>query len=270
MNRNSFGDAVAASYEQHMVPMVFEPYAEDLVARLSARPMGDVLELAAGTGIVTRKLAAARVNAPTSIVATDVSQAMLDLARKICSDPRVSFRQADATSLPFADASFDVVVCQFGVMFFPDRPQAYREARRVLRPGGRLLFSVWDRIEANDFAHEVNAAMARLFPGNPPSFMARIPHGHFDTQVIADELRQAGFDEPPAIETVTKLSRATSARIPAEALVRGTPWRGEIEERDPSMLDAVVDAAESALEKRFGRGPIEGRIQAFVISVTRA
>ncbi|HEX4338838.1 MAG TPA: class I SAM-dependent methyltransferase [Polyangiaceae bacterium] len=268
-NGPSFGDAVAAFYEQYMVPMVFAPYAADLVARVSSRPMGDVLETTAGTGVVTRKLAAVRANAARAIVATDLSQAMLDRGKSLCPDSIVEWRQADAMSLPFPDASFDLVVSQFGAMFFRDRPQAYREARRVLRPGGRFVFSVWDRVEANDFAHTASEAVAQLFPGNPPTFVARVPHGYFDTALIAADIAKAGFEAPPSIEPVSKTSRAESATIAAQAFVRGTPLRSEIEERDAAMLETAVTTAERALTARFGNGPVEGRMRAFVIEVPR-
>lgn len=265
----TFGDAVAAFYEEYMVPLVFEPYAEDLVARLSAQPLGDVLETAAGTGIVTRKLAALRVNAPRSIVATDLSQSMLDQARRICPDPAVRWQQADALSLPFPDASFDHVICEFGAMFFPDRPRAYGEARRVLRPGGRFVFSVWGSVQTNDFAQIAEAAVGALFPSDPPTFISRTPHGYHDFATITADLSKAGFAGPPSFDEVVRPSRAPSAENAARAFVRGTPLRQEIEERDASKLDAAVTAAEQALRRRFGDGPIEGKMQAFVVAIQR-
>jgi SAM-dependent methyltransferase len=268
MSNPAFGNAVAASYEEYMVPMVFEPYAEDLVARVSSQLLGEVLETAAGTGVVTRKLAALRANAPRAIVATDLSQAMLDHGRTLAAGPLITWLQADAQALPFPDASFDLTLCQFGAMFFPDRARAYEEARRVLRKGGRFVFTVWDRLETSDFAHTVDTAVAGLFSDNPPTFMARIPHGYFDLEVIAKDVIDAGFD-PPSFETVTKISRAPSAKHAAQALVQGTPMRGEIEARDAALLNVAVDVAERALSDRFGAGPIEGQMRAFVVTVTR-
>jgi ubiquinone/menaquinone biosynthesis C-methylase UbiE len=267
VSSSSFGEVVATFYEQYMVPMVFEPYAEDLVERLSGRPMGDVLEIAAGTGIVTRKLMSVRANAPRTLVASDISQPMLDIGQRLCPDPRILWRQADAAALPFPDASFDTVVSQFGAMFFRDRPQAYAEVRRVLRPGGLFVFSVWDRVETNDFAHTVSEAVAGVFSGNPPTFLSRLPHGYSDTGAVAADLAAGGFEKPPFFETVTKVSRASSAEMSARAFVESTPLRGEIEERDVTKLKASVAAAEHALIARFGDGPIEGRMQAFVASV---
>ncbi len=170
--------------------------------------------------------------------------------------------------LPFDDETFDVVVCQFGVMFFPDKARAFAEARRVLTPGGVFLFNVWDRIEANEFADTVTTALTSLFPGNPPRFMARVPHGYFDGTKIAQDLAAAGFTASPRIDTIAARSRAESARIPAIAFCQGTPLRSEIEALDASLA-AVTDVAEAAIARRFGRGPVDGGIQAHVIGIGR-
>src|SRR5258706_7272698 len=167
-----FSGSIAELYEKYLVPLIFEPYATDVATRLVSRSPATVLEIAAGTGVVTRALASALPEG-TSIVATDLNQPMLDQAAKVGTKRPVQWRQADAMQLPFADASFDTVACQFGVMFFPDRGAAFAEARRVLRPGGALLFNVWDRIEQNEFAHAVDGAVAAQFPADPPRFLAR-------------------------------------------------------------------------------------------------
>ena len=147
----SFTGAVPAIYQRYLVPLLFEPYAKDLAARVAARSPSRILEIAAGTGVVTREMSAV-LGADASIVATDFNQAMVDQAKSTASPRPVEWRQADAMQLPFDDEAFDAVVCQFGVMFFADKPRAFAEARRVLRPGGTFLFNVWDRIEDNDFA----------------------------------------------------------------------------------------------------------------------
>ena len=145
-------------------------------------------------------------------------------------DSRIRWQKADAQALPFEDAAFDLVCCQFGVMFFPDRPSGYREARRVLKPGGYFLFNVWDRIEENVFADDVTNALAEFFPNDPPRFLARTPHGYHDTALIRCDLVKAGFTDV-AIETRAAQSRAASPRQPALAYCQGTPLRNEIEAR---------------------------------------
>jgi ubiquinone/menaquinone biosynthesis C-methylase UbiE len=182
-----FAGSIPKLYDTHMVPLIFEPYAQDLVQRLKTKPVSQLLEIAAGTGVVTRALAAG-LDAGTAIVATDLNQAMLDHAATVGTKRAVQWRQADAMKLPFADGSFDAVVCQFGAMFFPDKGKAFAEARRVLRRGGVFLFNVWDRIEDNEFADVVTEALAGVFPEDPPRFMVRVPHGYHERSLIARDL----------------------------------------------------------------------------------
>ena len=263
-----FAGAIPKIYETYLVPLIFAPYAADLAGRLAARPLSRVLEIAAGTGVATRALAAARP-AAAAIVATDLNQAMLDEAAAQETARPVEWRMADAMQLPFADAAFDAVVCQFGAMFFPDRGKAFSEARRVLRPGGVFIFSVWDRIEENEFADTVTTALEALFVADPPRFMARTPHGYHDHRAIGSDLAGGGFTASPRFETVAARSRAATPRIPALAYCQGTPLRNEIEARGPARLAEATDAAEEALGKRFGRGAVDGRIQAHLITVDR-
>src|SRR5262249_54151405 len=159
------------------------PYAADLAARLGDLEGAHLLETAAGTGIVTRALDAA-LPGSVAIVASDLNQAMLDHGAKQLASTRVTWRQADASALPFGAARFDAVVCQFGAMVFPDKVKAFGEARRVLKPGGRFLFNVWARIEENEFADVVTNALVPVFPGDPPTFLKRTPHGYHDTKRI--------------------------------------------------------------------------------------
>ncbi|WP_026352925.1 class I SAM-dependent methyltransferase [Solimonas variicoloris] len=263
-----FAGAIPQLYETHLVPLIFAPYAADLARRLAARRPARVLEVAAGTGVVTRALAAV-LDEGSAIVATDLNQAMLDQAIALGTSRPVEWQQADAQALPFADASFDALVCQFGAMFFPDKPKAYAEFRRVLAPGGLLLFNVWDRIEDNEFTDLVTRALAAVFPDDPPHFLARTPHGYHDRAAIERDLRAGGWREPIAIETITALARAASPRVPAFAFCQGTPLRGEIEARATPSLDEATAAAAQAIARRFGDGPVDGRIQAHVISVEK-
>jgi SAM-dependent methyltransferase len=263
-----FLGSVPELYEQYMVPLIFEPYAADLAARIALRQPSRVLEIAAGTGVLTRQLANAL---PTSvaIVATDLNQPMLDQAAAIGTRRPVEWRQADVMQLPFADEAFDVVACQFGAMFFPDKSKAFSEARRVLCPGGWFMFSVWDRIDQNEFADAVDQALQALFPDCPPRFMARVPHGYYDDSVIRHDLAQSGFDRVPEFITLASRSRADSPRIAAVAYCQGTPLRGEIEALGSPHLAEVTDVATLALEHRFGPGPVDGKMQAHVITAQR-
>jgi len=262
-----FAGSIPALYDRYLGPLIFEPYAVDLAARIAASAPARVVETAAGTGVVTRALARALPSA-VEIVATDLNQPMLDYAAVQPGVERVNWRQADAQNLPFPDASFDAAVCQFGVMFFPDKIGAYREARRVLKPGGRFLCSVWDRIEDNDFANLVDETVAALFPGNQPRFLARTPHGHHDVAAIERDLRAAGFTHVES-QTVTKHSRAASPCDAALGFCQGTPLRNEIDARDPSRLAEATDAAAAAIAARFGTGPVDGKIQAIIFTAHR-
>ena len=264
----AFTGSIPAVYETYLVPLIFESYATDLVSRLAKRAPARVLEIAAGTGVVTRLLAAVLPD-PVSIVATDLNPSMIGHAAMLGTSRPVEWRQADAMALPFDDGSFDAVVCQFGVMFFPDKRQAFAEARRVLAPGGVLLFNVWDRIDENEFADTITSALEAVFPADPPRFLPRTPYGYYDKTVIEEDLLKAGFLSPPGITTLAARSLAGSPRVPAIAFCKGTPLRNEIEARDASRLCGTTDLASDAIARRFGAGPVDGKIQAHVVMIER-
>ncbi|TJV03668.1 MAG: class I SAM-dependent methyltransferase [Mesorhizobium sp.] len=260
----AFTGSIPENYDRYMVPLIFEPFAADLARRAAALSPGAVLEIAAGTGVVTRALAP-KLSPDASYVVSDLNQPMLDYAAsRQAPDNRITWRQADAMALPFEDAAFDVVCCQFGAMFFPIRSAAYREARRVLKPGGHFLFNVWDRIEENVFADDVTNALARFFPDDPPRFLARTPHGYHDTALIRGDLEDAGFSHV-VIETRAEQSRASSPRLPAVAYCKGTVLRSEIEARDAGKLEAATDYAAAAIAERHGSGEVAAKIQAHVV-----
>ncbi len=261
-----FAGSIPKLYDTHLVPLIFEPYAADLVNRLRSRSLSHVLEIAAGTGVVTRVLASALPES-VHIVATDLNQAMLDHAAVVGTKRTVEWRQADAMQLPFGDGTFDAVVCQFGVMFFPEKSKAFSEARRVLRPGGVFIFNVWDQIRENEFADTVTTALESVFPKDPPRFLARTPHGYHDHRIIERDLASGGFMASPRIDTVAARSRATSPRVPAVAYCQGTPLRNEIEARDASRLGEATDIAAEAVAKRFGRGAVDGKMQAHIVTI---
>jgi len=263
-----FTGSIPKLYEEYLVPLIFAPYADDLASRLASRSPAHVLEVAAGTGVVTRKLASV-LPSGVSIVATDLNQPMLDMASEVGTMRPVQWRQADATQLPFEDGGFDAVVCQFGVMFFPDKSKAFSEARRVLKPGGVFIFNVWDRIEENEFADAVTTALESLFPDDPPRFLARTPHGYSHVTTIERDLDSGGFISSPRIDIVAARSRAPSPRVPAIAYCQGTPLRNEIEARAKSRLGEATDIAAEAIARRFGPGPVDGKIQAHIVTVER-
>ena len=261
-----FRGSIPTLYDNLLVPLIFEAYAADLGHRLASISVSRVLEIAAGTGVVTRTLACV-LPTRVSIVATDLNQPMLDYASAHGTRRPVEWRQADAMQLPFADGAFDAVVCQFGVMFFPDKSKAFSEALRVLRPGGHFIFNVWDRIEENEFADTVTMALASLFPDDPPRFMARTPHGYHDRSTIERDLAKGGFTATPRINTVAARSQAKSSRVPALAYCQGTPLRNEIEARGALRLGTATDCAADAIARRFGRTDVDGKIQAHVVTI---
>lgn len=263
-----FAGPIPKIYDRLLVPMLFEPYAADLAERVASAKPRRILETAAGTGALTRAMAAS-LDGNARFVVSDLNQPMLDqAAERLGADARIAWHAADALALPFNDRGFDLVACQFGVMFFPDKVQGHKEARRVLKPGGRYLFNTWDSIAENEFVQVVTDALAAVFPDDPPRFMERTPHGYHDVDEIRRELVAAEFGAI-TIETVTRKSRAGSAQEAAMAYCQGTPLRAEIETRDPSGLEAVTLAAAEALARRFGNGPIEGRISAHVVSAEK-
>ena len=263
-----FAGRIPEFYDTYMVPLIFQPYAKDMASRVASRHVSRVLEIAAGTGVLTRALAA-ELPKGVEIVATDLNQAMLDYAAGLEIARPVEWRQADAMALPFEDEAFDAVACQFAMMFVPDKVKAFSEARRVLRPGGLFLLDVWDRIGENEFADVITTSLESIFPDDPPRFLARTPHGYHDVRVIEADLVKAGFSAAPMIETIAHRSRADSPEVPAIAYCQGTPLLNEIEERDASRVAEATDVAARAIAARFGTGKVDGKISAHIVSVTK-
>ncbi|MCG8557631.1 MAG: methyltransferase domain-containing protein [Proteobacteria bacterium] len=193
-HHREFAGSIPENYERYFVPLIFADYASLLAEALQAPEGSDVLETACGTGIVTRNIAD-KLGPKSRLIATDLNEPMIVEAQKAMgAASNVAFRQADATVLPFESGSFDAVVCQFGVMFFPDRMRGYREAARVLTPGGRYLFNVWDSLDNNLFAKTIHDAVGRLYPDDPPKFL-ELPYGYCDLRLIVKELQEAGFSK---------------------------------------------------------------------------
>jgi SAM-dependent methyltransferase len=245
-------------YDQYLGPAVFHPFAVDLARRAARLRPGRVVEIAAGTGVVTAELLAAAPDA--RVTATDLNPAMVELGgRRV---PGAAWQPADASSLPFPDAAFDLVVCQFGVMFFPDRRAAYAEFARVLVPSGHVLFNTWDTIDTHGFARVLVDALERAFPGDVPSFLSDVPHGYADPDVVAGDLRAAGC-EVDSVETVTLEGRAASAADVAIGFCTGTPLRTEIEARGD--LAVTTRSVCSEMTARLGEGPVSAPMTAHVV-----
>jgi SAM-dependent methyltransferase len=260
----AFTGSVPELYTRYMGPMLFEPFAEYIAVRVETMPVGDVLETACGTGIVSRALRR-RLPEQVKITATDLNQPMLDHAKTLSNGEHIGWQQADAQALPFPDATFDAVVCAFGAMFFPDKDGAYREAMRVLRPGGRFLFTVWNNLETMELQFIAHNTVAALYPQNPPDFFRRTPCGYHDIPTIRADLAKAEIDNAE-IETTELTGQIASARDAATGFVRGTPLSAEITARDPTGLDRAVDAVTDAIIASFGTGPIRARMQAHVVT----
>jgi len=261
-----FAGSIPAIYDQYMVPLIFAPYAQLVAERVKLLRPRRILETAAGTGVVTEALHHALPEA--EIVATDLNAPMLEQASRRLGGSSVRFQPADAQQLPFADASFDLVVCQFGVMFFPDKIRANSEAHRVLREGARYLLVIWDRVEHNLATMTAGRAVALLFPGEGPRFYERIPFRYHDVGMIERDLLAAGFTDIE-FETVELRSRAASARDAAIALVQGTPMRSDIEQIDAAMLGRATDAAAEALRQFEGPGGFDAPMSARLVTAIK-
>jgi ubiquinone/menaquinone biosynthesis C-methylase UbiE len=256
-----FQGAIPENYDRYLGPVIFDPWAEDLVVRLAGKKYERILEIACGTGIVTRRLRDA-LPATTEIVATDLNSDMFEFAKpKFSSGENVVWQQADASALPFPNCSFDAVVCQFGVMFVPDKAGTMRESYRVLRSGGVFLFNVWDSFEANPFAQIAHTTIASFFDHDPPSFY-KIPFGFHDSKVIQKLLLDAGFEKIESFSE-TKPCRSGSAREFATGLMRGNPVAAEATERGVDPED-LIDAIAKRISECFGDAPVESTMRAIV------
>ncbi|MGO6732618.1 class I SAM-dependent methyltransferase [Rhizobium ruizarguesonis] len=256
-----FEEGVAEFYDSLLVPILFEPYASEMAIVAERLKPGSILEVAAGTGALTRALRVT-LDPATEIVATDRSQAMIDVGAPSLTMSRTHWMHADAQNLPFASSMFDLVVCQFGVMFFPDKLKAYDEAKRVLRSGGRFLFTTWDSLPTNDFARCVDECLASLFPSNPPDFLRNLSYSYFDIASIKAQMSSAGFDAISCDRI--ELTSVAAAHDIAAAFCQGTPLREEIERRAPARISEIVDEVAERMESRYGVRPCGG-MSAFVV-----
>jgi SAM-dependent methyltransferase len=267
-NSAAFSGNIPDYYNRALVPVMFADFAADIARRTASASPSRVLETAAGTGIVTRQLRD-QLPAHADLLATDLNPPMLDVARtRFKPDEAVGFQQADGTALPFPDSAFDTVVCQFGVMFYPDKDKAYREVYRVLSRGGRYLFNVWDSHRYNPFARLAQEVVTKFFPHDPPGFY-QVPFGYHEIDPIKESLLNAGFTGI----TVSVLSRET--QIPdldlyANGLVYGNPLGDQVRQRGGVDPEEVVAEIKSALEREFGATGLRMPLQAIVFEASKA
>lgn len=251
---SAFVGRIPEIYEELLVPLVFAEPAGHLAEAVLASSPHDVLETAAGTGVLTRALVAGGARAVT---ATDLNEPMLRAAQALCPSDRVTWQVADALSLPVPAASYDVVACQFGVMFFPDKVRGYAEARRVLRPDGSFHFNAWDRLEANPawlvVADALNAVVRTRL-----GFLRRMPYSYHDPELIAHHLEAAGFTDLE-VRRMAGTSRS-DAEHTARAICQGTPLRGEIEAHPEIDVERATEVAAAALRETYGEGAFEAPI----------
>ena len=260
-----FTGSIPKRYHRYLAPWLFDPYATDLCARLPERPGLRVLETAAGTGVVTRRLREA-LPSDGSLIATDLNDAMVEHGRANVPDPGVTWQQADAQALPFADGSFDVVVCQFGFMFLPDKVEGFREARRVLSPGGILLANVWHSRDENPVARVVQDLLEERLPEDPPRFLDT-PYGYGDHERLRADLAAAGWDDVQ-LDEVRKVSNATSVEDVALGYLTGSPLSYELSERgvDPDAFGVELAQRLTAIG---GDRPFRAELAATVITASR-
>ena len=263
----NFTGSVPEHYDRNLGPVIFAGYAADLARRVAAHNPQQVLEIAAGTGFVTRHL---RELLPASahLTATDINPPMLDVARtKFRAGEQVAFQPADASALPFPDGAFEAVACQFGVMFFPDKAQSYREVHRVLAPGGRYLFNVWDSHKHNPFGRVTHGLLQRLFSSDPPQFY-RVPFGDHAIDPIKEALIEANFTDI-TIAVLRREAEVTSLAAFAQGLIHGNPVAEQIRARGSIHPDRVVDALVEALREEVVTDPGRMPIQAIVFEASK-
>lgn len=249
--RATYGGSIPEYYDRYLGTAYFGPPAAELARRVPANPGGDVLEIACGTGLASRRIRA-RLDPSVRLVATDLSAAMLAYAARQPGTDAIEWGEADACRLPFADGDFAAVVCALGFMFPPDRAQAFSEARRVLKPGGKLLFSVWDRIEENPAGRVATEALEGLAPGDP-DLVFRTQYELADPALLRHLVTGGGFTDV-RIEQVPLEVSGVSAQVLATGMIRGTP-RANLIASKGFDLERVIERVAAALASSGGVDP---------------
>ncbi|HKR04526.1 MAG TPA: class I SAM-dependent methyltransferase [Bacteroidia bacterium] len=262
----AFTGNIPKIYDASLGPVFFEPYAIDMAQRLVKLNPASVLETAAGTGRVTAHLGN-KLSIATKIIATDLNPGMLEVAKKKVTGKNITWQQADAMDLPFKENNFDTVVCQFGIMFYPDKLKGMQEAFRVLKKEGTFLFNVWDKVDYNPMAKTAREIIMNFFENDPPAFY-NIPFGYNDTNEISSLLREAGFTNIN-FETVNKDAVAESAKKMSDGLVEGNPIANAIRERNPDAVSILEEKVTRELSEKFGSSPCKSVMQAIVFTAQK-
>lgn len=258
----AFAGSVPANYEQYLGPILFEPYALDMMKRLPKASLNNVLEIACGTGRVTKHL----LNTLTEngkLVATDLNPDMIEVAKQKVADNRIEWQVADALQLPFADNIFDAVICQYGVMFFPDKPKGFAEAYRVLKPGGIFLFNAWDNIEFNPAINILNNVLQEEFGEEAPNFLKEGPYSFYDQEQIKLLLKDACFKKNE-LEVVKVASSFSSINDLAKGFLEGSPLFSYLQEKDKDKREVVSEKIRQQLISKYGENAGTVNLQAIV------
>ena len=256
-----FSGSIPGNYDKYLGPYLFEPYAKDLAERLTNRECKMMLELACGTGRVTKYLLE-RLSTTGMLLATDLNDDMLAIAKSVVSDDRVEWQVLDAQELPFADNTFDHVICQYGVMFFPDKAKAFKEAHRVLATKGKYIFNVWGSLEDNPRAGLIQKVLNEVFKEDAPDFLERAPYGFYNSGLIKDMLLKAGFVNV-SVETVRKEIEYGHADDPAKGYLTGTPINAFLQKKDEAVREHLFQQVREAEQREFG-GSLKAQMLAYV------
>ena len=256
-----FSGSIPHHYEQYLGPMFFEPYAIEVSKRIDPSSVHIVLEIASGTGRVTRHLRE-RIPGTSKLIASDISQDMLSVAKEKLRNLDIDWQIIDAQQLPFNDNSIDLVVCCFGYMFVPDKPKAFAEAYRVLKPGGMLLFTTWNKLELNAASYTYRTA-AKKYLQDPLSESYNLPFSMNDERAISSILQNAGFSKI-TIESVNKVSISQTAKEAANGLAQGGSIYNEIMKRNPAWIEEIKSIVEKKLAENFGAAPMIAPMSAVI------
>jgi ubiquinone/menaquinone biosynthesis C-methylase UbiE len=257
----AFAGSIPANYERYLGPFLFEPYALDLVSRLQDKKYDDILEIACGTGRVTKHLASSVKH--DTLTATDLNPDMISIAKEVVGDKKIKWMPADAMELPFDDSSFDLVVIQFGIMFFPDKEKGLHEAYRVLKTGGKLIYNTWNKVETNEAIHEGRVIIESYFGDNPPIFY-NVPFSMYDDRELTTLTRRARF-KSITTTLVKKEGVSPSAADLAKGMVEGNPVYLAIMERDPSLINTIKENVQKVIAEKFGDKPVKSPLEAWVV-----